>query len=210
MVGIGYCCIHFLWILVFQIFKKLHGHFLGKNLSDWQCNVIIRRLIQHCSCLLIRFIVRPLSLGKKGVLWKHHYQPVSQLIKTTFSQKQLIEFLWNFIQIFGFFRTKKWYSQEKNLIFGKKPEISLKGRLLELVKKIFHWCDLLWFTWCTILVFMILQKPHVSRKSLSQVIYENALNQSDSKRFNITGTIWGLKFLFWKQLSTHGSYSLIM
>ena len=119
MVRIGYCCIHFLWILVFQIFKRLHGHFLGKNLSDWQCNVIIRRLIQHCSCLLIRFIVGPLSLGKKRVLWKHHCQPVSQLIKTPFSQKQLIAFSWNFIQIFGFFRTKKWYSQEKILFLGK-------------------------------------------------------------------------------------------
>ena len=38
-------------------------------------------------------IIGTLSVGKKGVLWMHHCQPVSQLIKTTFSQKQLIELL---------------------------------------------------------------------------------------------------------------------
>ena len=36
---------------------------------------------------------------------------------------------------------------------------------------------------------MSLQKPHTLGKSLSQVMYENALNQSGSKSFNIAETI---------------------
>ena len=36
---------------------------------------------------------------------------------------------------FWFLKDKKVIQPGKNLIFGKKPEISLKGRLLELAKK---------------------------------------------------------------------------
>ena len=46
----------------------------------------------------------------------------------------LIEFLWNFIQVFEFFRMKRCYSQEKFLFLGK-PEISLKNRLFGVGKK---------------------------------------------------------------------------
>ena len=127
-------------------------------------------------------IVGPLPLGKKGVWWKHHCQPISQLIKITFSQKQLIESLWNFIQIFGFLMTKNWYSQEKILFWGKCWNI-LKSRAFWSSKSC-SICSIPLSGWsCTIVVFMILQTPHLLGKSLSQVLYENTLNQSDCKIF---------------------------
>ena len=58
----------------------------------------------------------------------------AELIKTTFSQKQLIEVLWDFIQSFGFLRRKKWYSQEKILFLEKAWNI-LKSRAFRAGKK---------------------------------------------------------------------------
>ena len=87
-------------------------------------------------------------------------------------------------RIFIKFHTNFWNVKEKkviqpgkNLIFGKKAEISLKVGFFGVGKKF-----VLGFTF-TIFVFMISQKPHVLRKSLSQVIYENSLGQSDCHIF---------------------------
>ena len=58
-------------------------------------------------------------------------------------------------RIFMKFHTTFWFLQDKeviqpgkNLIFGKKPEMSLKGRLLELAKKKF-------LLMCSFLVYMM-------------------------------------------------------
>ena len=74
--------------------------------------------------------------------------------------------------MFGFLR---WDSQEKILFLAKKPEISLKAGFLDSAKKLFHWCAIFGFAWCTVVAFMILQKVHVLEKPFSQVINENPL-----------------------------------
>ena len=50
--------------------KSYMATFLGISLSDWQCNVVIRRLIQHCSCLLIRLMILldPCLQAKRGLM----------------------------------------------------------------------------------------------------------------------------------------------
>ena len=148
-------------------------------------NVIIKRLIQHCSCLLIRFIIvpfiRPLS-ASQSVNQNHFFS------KTT-------DWIMEFHTTFWFLKDKKVIDPGKNLIFGKKPEISLKVRLLELAKDLFHCCAIFWFTWCNTVVFLILQKLHVLRKSLSQLIYKNALNESES-----FCPLFFIKFLFFHQI----------
>ena len=78
---------------------------------------------------------------------------------------------------------KKKYSQEKN--FWEKARNIFKNRLFGVGEKLFHWCAIFGFTWCTIVVVMILQKLHVLEKSLSQVINESVLGQSDCKIFQI-------------------------
>ena len=60
----------------------------------------------------------------------------AELIKTTFSQKQLIEVLWDFIQSFGFLRRQKGYSQEKILFLEKAWNI-LKSRVFRAGKNLF-------------------------------------------------------------------------
>ena len=47
---------------------------------------------------------------------------------------------------FWFLKDKKVIQPGKNLIFEKKPEISLKVGLLELAKGLFHWCAIFSFT----------------------------------------------------------------
>ena len=73
-------------------------------------------------------------------------------------------------------------------------------------------CAIFGFTWSTIVVFMILQKPHVLGKSFSSYIrkWSRPIRLQDFLSFNITKLIWGIKFIFWMFLSVHGSYSLIM
>ena len=88
-------------------------------------------------------------------------------------------------RIFMKFHTKFWFLKDKKLIptrknyFGKKPEIFLRVGFFGVSKKFVHWCAIFGFTWCTVVVYMIPQKPHVLGKSLSKVIYENARGQSD-------------------------------
>ena len=123
-------------------------------------------------------IVGPLFLGKKGVLWKHHCPPVCDLTNTTFSQKQLIGLLWNFIQIFGFLRTKKWCSQEKILFLRKSQKVGLfvVGNFFSPFVP-FHFP-----------VYMISFWSYVP-KCPQPIRLQYFLS------FNITKTIWGVKFL---------------
>ena len=58
------------------------------------------------------------------------------------------------------------------------------------------WCAIFWFTWFTIVVFMIAQKPHGLRKPFSS--FRRKWNQiARFLSFNVTKTTWGIKFLFW-------------
>ena len=117
----------------------------------------------------------------KPCLWKRHCKSVSQLIKDTFSQKQLTEFLWNFIQIFGFLRIKMWYCQEKNNV-GKKLEISLKVRAFWNWQKICS-IDVLFWGLCDAPSLSSWFFKKFLEKSLSHIIYENVLGQSNCKTF---------------------------
>ena len=60
------------------------------------------------------------------------------------------------------------------------------------------WCTIFGFTWSTIVVFMILQKPHVLGKSFSSYIQKcsRPIRLQDFLSFNIKKIIWGIKFLF--------------
>ena len=60
-------------------------------------------------------------------------------------------------------------------------------------------CAIFGFTWSTIVVFMILQKPHVLGKSFSSYIQKcsQPITLQDFLSFNVTKAIWGIKFIFW-------------
>ena len=71
----------------------------------------------------------------------------------------------------------------KNLIFAEKPEISLKVGLFEVGKQL---VPLMCYFWVYIMHHSCLydsEKNKCFRKSLSQVVNENALGQSDCKIF---------------------------
>ena len=83
-------------------------------------------------------IVGPLSLGKKGSYESTTVsQSVSQLIKTTFFSKTADMIFMKFHIKFWFLQDKKVIQPGKNLILGKKPEISLKAGLFWSCQKIY-------------------------------------------------------------------------
>ena len=63
---------------------------------------------------------------------------------------------------------------------------------MELAKNLFHWCAIFRFTWCTIVVFMILQNPHILGKPISQSYIRKcsrSIRLQDFLNFNTTKTI---------------------
>ena len=92
---------------------------------------------------------------------------------------------------FWFLKDKKVIQPGKNLIFRKKPKISLKLGHFSIGKKIVPLMRYFWINLCIIVAFMILQKPHVLEKSLS--IYKQKCSQpiilQDFLSLNITETM---------------------
>ena len=96
-----------------------------------------------------------------------------------------IKFLVNFC----FLKDKKVIQAGQNLIFGKKPEISLKVELFGVGKKfvplMYYFQVYMMHHSCLydVIVFSYLQKLYVLGISLSQDINENAFDQSVCKNF---------------------------
>ena len=80
---------------------------------------------------------------------------------------------------FSCLKDKKVPQPGKNIILGKDPEISSKVAFFGVGKKFIPLMCYFWVYMMHHSFFMILQKLHVLEKSLSQVINENALSQSD-------------------------------
>ena len=101
----------------------------------------------------------------------------------------------------------------KNLIFAEKPEISLKVGLFEVGKQL---VPLMCYLWVYIMHHSCLydsEKTKCFRKisfSSCKRKCSRPIRLQDFLTFDITKTIWGIKFLFWMELRFHGSYSLNM
>ena len=113
-----------------------------------------------------------LVFRQKGVIWKYHCQSVSQ--DHLFSKTADKIFMKSNINSW-FLKDKKVIQSRKKTYFGEKAWNILKSRTF------WDWCAIFGFTWSTIVVFMILQKPHVI--NLSQGINEDAIDQSDCTIF---------------------------
>ena len=85
---------------------------------------------------------------------------------------------------------------EKNSFWVKSPEIPPKIGFFEVGKKFcpLDVCAFFRVTWCTILAFMILRKPHVFGNFDSGVISETALGQSDCRISHVIRYSWKLQF----------------
>ena len=127
----------------------------------------------------------PLPLGKKRsydfttISWSVS-QSVGQSVMP-FSPKPPVGFFYNFAWC-CVLKVENWQSR-KNLILGIMPKNTKKMLFffLDFSKNMVYWYVIFFVLNSVIIVVNILQKPHVREKSGSQVIFKNALGQSDCK-----------------------------
>ena len=100
----------------------------------------------------------------------------------------------------------------KNLTFGKKAEISLKVGFFGVGKKFVPLMCYFWVYIHHICFYDSAKTACFEKISFSSYIrkFSWPIRLQDFLNFNITETIWGIKFLFRMQLIFHGSYSLII
>ena len=100
----------------------------------------------------------------------------------------------------------------KNLTFGKKAEISLKVGFFGVGKKFVPLMCYFWVYIHHICFYDSAKTACFEKISFSSYIrkFSWPIRLQDFLNFNITKTIWGIKFLFRMQLIFHGSYSLII
>ena len=110
--------------------------------------------------------------------------PVSMKLK----QRSCYYWVMTWKLLFGGGNYSWWGTNEQ--VFGWRGDSPVRKTL---------WCAIFWFTWSTIVAFMILQKLHVLGKSFSSYIRKcsQPIRLQDFISFNITKINWGIKFLFW-------------
>ena len=141
--------------------------------------------MQRCTCLLIGqccILLAPCRLAKRGLM-KAPLSAIQSLSQNYFLSKTTDRISMKPDPNIWFVKARKVMQSRKNVILVKKPKITLKVRLYWFGKKTVLLMCYFWVYMMHCSCLYDSAKTHVSEKSISQVINENALGQSDCEIF---------------------------